>query len=130
MSKAKNCKRRAAKGGKTVQPNSRHKPLSLRPWAGGPKDHTIFDLNTGKAKRLKREPLTKEQFRTRRARKLPPRSAILEPDWVAISARRVSQPRARPSREVFEVTLSDLNNEGAVTSVRAERSGNRREEVV
>ena len=130
MSKAKNCKRRAAKGGKTVQPNSRHKPLSLPPWAGGPKDHTIFDLNTGKAKRLKREPLTKEQFRTRRARKLPPRSAILEPDWVAISARRVSQPRARPSREVFEVTLSDLNNEGAVTSVRAERSGNRREEVV
>jgi len=65
MSKAKNCKRRAAKGGKTVQPNSRHKPLSLRPWAGGPKDHTIFDLNTGKAKRLKREPLTKEQLAER-----------------------------------------------------------------
>jgi hypothetical protein len=130
MSKAKNCKRRAAKGGKTVQPNSRHKPLSLRPWAGGPKDHTIFDLNTGKAKRLKREPLTKEQFRTRRARKLPPRSAILEPDWVAISARRVSQRKAIPGREVFEVTLSDLNNEGVVTRVRAERSGNRREEVV
>jgi len=61
MSKAKNCKRRAAKGGKTVQPNTKHKTLSLPPWAGGPKDHTFIDLNTGKTKTLKREPLTNEQ---------------------------------------------------------------------
>jgi len=68
--------------------------------------------------------------RARRARRLALRRANSEPDWVVISARRVSQRKAKPGREVFEVTLSDLNNEGAVTSVRAERSGNRREEVV
>jgi len=63
--------------------------------------------------------------RARRVRRL-----ASEPDWVAISARRVSQRKAIPGREVFEVTLSDLNNEGVVTRVRAERSANRREEVI
>jgi hypothetical protein len=63
--------------------------------------------------------------RTRRARRLAPHRATSEPDWVMISARRVSQRTVKPSREVFEVTVSDLNNEGAVAKVRVERSENR-----